>query len=212
MEEWSDYARGLVDDPKASRMREHAAGCVACSRAVESFSLVMQTARADQSWTVPPDVFARAVALFTSAPERPAIWRRLIAAMTFDSFAQPLPLGVRSAGGLVRQLRYQAEEFALHIHLDRSSAASPLAIVGQILVDSFASQNPALLALSGGEIALFAGNNLVQQIRCNSFGEFVVECRVRPDLWLRVTPDRSDVQIEVPLDSMLQFGSSSLPR
>ena len=90
--------------------------------------------------TPPPWVVERAVRI--GRPDgagrraRPTLWRRVVAALVFDSRLQPRPAGARAVGTDQRRLLYQADNVEIDLEVAASSTEGRLRMVGQITTEA----------------------------------------------------------------------------
>ena len=91
-------------------------------------------------------------------------------ALVFDSFRQPQPAGVRSAGPGPRQLLYKAGRYTIRVRLEPAADAERLSIVGQILD----AQDPPS-ALQDIAVLALKGSKTLDRTLTNHLGEFVLE-------------------------------------
>ena len=106
----------------------------------------------------------------------------VLASLRFDTFAQPLTAGVRSAAAVARQLVFEAEGFTVDLRLDPQPRSSRVLAIGQILNRRVPSLSP-----EGISIALWntLGRPLLQ-VSANESGEFQMEFEAQPDLRLLI--------------------------
>ena len=87
----------------------------------------------------PPWVIDRAVRIGRPAREgrraRPTLWRRVAAALVFDSRVQALPAGARAVGIDQLRLLYQAGAIEIDLEVAASAAEGRLRMLGQVTAD-----------------------------------------------------------------------------
>ncbi|HZM52492.1 MAG TPA: hypothetical protein VFE68_18455 [Vicinamibacteria bacterium] len=182
-EDWFDFAhQQAAPSVRASLERHLEKGCSRCTQTVRLWRAVLDVADQEAACR-PPDAALRQVK-GDFALRRP---KRLVervaeqAALVFDSFRQPQPMGVRGAGPTPRQLLYKAGRYMIRLRLEPAADAERLSIVGQ-LVDEHPSpaavQDIAVLALKGGKT--------LDRTLTNHLGEFVLEPDAAEDLRLCV--------------------------
>lgn len=93
----------------------------------------------------------------------------LLATLVFDSFAQPLTAGVRSAAIGSRQLLYKANEITIDLRFEFQPLQSKVFVVGQVLEknESCAMPIPLLLFNENGAAVL--------ETETSEYGEFQFE-------------------------------------
>ncbi len=189
--EWSDYVRGLGDPISRKRMAAHLEnGCRQCGDLVETLEAVAADGRAE---TEPPPWAVRSVLAYFSVGERHARERleRLPVRVSFDSYLQPAPAGVRNRGATARHIVFNARQYTVDTRLDYGSGRG-VSVVGQV-------------ASRGGEPVarvpayLVIGGEIVSRDLTNRHGEFQVECSRRGAIRLCLSIDDRRV-IEVELD------------
>ncbi len=140
LEEWTDYARGLIPAERGAEMADHLRfGCEPCSQS-EAFLRQVWTIARNSVLFRPPE---GAVCLVKStlaaiAGNEVPFDNAVFARLTFDSAIQRHAAGFR---GLwtptnVRQLLYDASPHVVDICLERIDVAAPIHLTGQILCGS----------------------------------------------------------------------------
>jgi hypothetical protein len=199
--EAADLARDVAAPGSRRWMERHLAeGCARCRRAVMLFQRVAETARADASWDVPADVIERAVDIFSLRPvqvTRPV--HRLLARLVFDSFREPLPVGVRSTRSVSRQVLYRAGSYFIDLRLDATAATRRVSLVGQVV------RRGAIRASTRmASVALVDGRTVLSHAPVNSFGEFQVDYDSKARVRLRVLLDAGRTAVDLPLSRLLR--------
>jgi hypothetical protein len=195
---WVDFVRGVGGSEISRDIRTHlGTGCPKCQTARDAWSRVRMFATEDAAYA-PPENLVRMVKLgFASQPaKQPRKWT--LASLVYDSFAQPLPAGVRSGALNVWQVIYEAEGMTVDLRFGRRMHAKAVHLIGQVLnrQEGRAWQN-ASIELSTEQ------DQLVATTSVNALGEFQVEFEAKDRLWLSVkTLDRNTVRI--PLTSPKQ--------
>src|SRR2546425_12088280 len=107
--EWTDFARGLVQESARVAMEGLASGCRKCRHTADLLQKAAVAARSDSKVQVPEYAvrFARAIFIL-QLPEKVRLVPRAPARLLYDCFREPLPAGVRTQQGLSRQVLYQA--------------------------------------------------------------------------------------------------------
>lgn len=197
LEQWTDFVRGLVAPHERAAMERHAASCSACARDREAMALVAATVALDAELTVGAETRRRIHALAARLPAAPpSPWRRLVAALSFDSGILPAPVGVRSGHPGVRQLVFDAERYQVHLQWEVTAPGRPVALVGRI-------SNAADAALARGLLVrALTADDVAAEATTNQFGEFVLECAWDPAITIDVPVRADGVRIEVPLGSV----------
>jgi hypothetical protein len=179
---WADFVRG-VGGPEISRdIKAHlAAGCSKCATAHDAWSRVRRLAT-DEGVHSPPENLVRLVKLgFASKhAQRPQTWT--MANLVFDSFAQPLPVGVRSGALNVWQVIYEAEGLTVDLRFGRRAQSKEVHVVGQVFdkQEVRALQNNTSIELSTEQ------EKVVATTAVSALGEFHIEFEAKDHLWLSV--------------------------
>ena len=182
-EDWVDFARQQAAPATRARLERHLEkGCSPCARTLRLWRAVLDVADQEAAYRPPDEALRQVKGDF--ALRRP---KRLLervaeqAALVFDSFRQPQPMGVRGAGPTPRQLLYKAGRYMIRLRLEPAADTERMSIVGQ-LVDEHPSpaavQDIAVLALKGGKT--------LDRTLTNHLGEFVLEPDAAEDLRLCV--------------------------
>jgi hypothetical protein len=188
---WVDFVRGVSGSEISRDIGTHLdTGCPKCQTALEAWSRVRRLATEEAAYA-PPENLVRLVKLgFTGQPaKRTRKWT--LASLVFDSFAQPLPAGVRSSGLSVWQVVYEAEGMTVDLRFGRGAHSKVLHLVGQVLDKQKArARQNATVELSTEQ------DQLVGTTAVNALGEFQVEFEAKDDLWLSIkSEDRNTVRI-----------------
>ena len=200
-EEWVDFARGTVRKDQKALMQAHLkSGCQRCQREAKTWLRVRETA-SRQRVSEPDDSAVRFVkaSFALNRERRPKHSRRFLAEVLFDSFREPLPVGVRSAVSSSRQLLFGIEDLRIDLRLEPKIDSENISLIGQILdcTDPMKSQVTA-------SVALLKAGKVVSEANTSRFGEFQLECGLASRLELRVTlPSGKEAYISLvdPTDS-----------
>jgi hypothetical protein len=196
IDRWAEFVRGLAKPAEHAQMEEHLAlGCKRCSRQVALLRRLAESAAGIRTASeVPEALMERALAIFRPAPHARPERRRLIASLTFDSFAAPATAGARGAGSGARRLSYRAENFELDLLADCDNRSQTVTITGQ-LSDRVAPDT----VLAGVPVQLVSGRKVLQETATDDFGEFQLDSRIGKGLTLRVAGTGAALEIDVPL-------------
>jgi hypothetical protein len=137
---------------------------------------------------VPDPVVDRALAIFrpVATVSRPRL-ARLVAALIFDSFAEPATAGTRSGGSGTRRLSYRAENLELDL-LKPESISGPLAL------------------------QFMSGRRVLHKTQTDESGEFQIDLPVGQRLTLRLTHKDKGIEVDVPLGLLWPARRISKPR
>jgi len=171
-EDWFDFARQQAAPALRARLEQHLEkGCSRCTQTVRLWRAVLDVADQEAAYRPPDEALRQLKGDF--ALRRPkGLLERVAeqAALVFDSFRQPQPAGVRTAGAAPRQLLYKAGRYPIRLRLEPASDAERLSIVGQLVDEQHspaAVQDIAVIALKG--------TKTVDRTLTNHLGEFVLE-------------------------------------
>jgi len=71
---------------------------------------------------------------YAARQQQPTLWRRLLAALQFDSALQPVPVGMRSGGGnIARQLVYTSDDADIMLNSQARKADQRFNLFGELL-------------------------------------------------------------------------------
>ena len=143
----------------------------------------------------PPEGVVRSVkalfALQTPKTVTPPMLK--VARLIFDSFRQPVPVGVRAFGQPSRQVLFKAGRFYIDLRIERQSGTSHSSLVGQVLRHPGAPPDTAQL-----DVRLTQGQTPISNTVTNRLGEFHFELDAtkNPEISINVEENSS---ITVPL-------------
>ncbi len=194
--DWVDFARQQVGGERVDRLERHlGTGCRPCRQTLRVWQTVLGLATQEASYQPPEGVVRQARAVF--AFRRPqGLLERIgsSASLVFDSFRQPLPAGVRAAGGSPRQLLYKAGRYLIMLRVEPAAGSDRMAVVGQILDE----ENPQR-ALEDLAVLALCGDETVERTLTNRLGEFQLEPGLSESLRISVgVPEIGSVSVPVP--------------
>ena len=200
MEQWLDFVRGLCNESQRIAMDQHLSACAACAPVVKTLQKVQRAAAADSTYQVPEHVLRSAQAIFAlNRPERLGMLPRLLGKLVFDSFSQPLAVGVRSPKGTTRQTVYEAGDFSVDLRIEQEPGDSTAVLVGQIINRTQPEQRMANVP-----VLLVSGKQLLGRTTCNRLGEFQMEYQPKRSLELHLPVQQSGQRIEVHLGELFR--------
>src|SRR6266567_5071519 len=92
---WADFVRGIGESETKASIESHLArGCSDC-RATSNVWNQVQTMVSNETSCMPPESIVRMVKQEFAATNSPK-QESVLASLLFDTFAQPLPVGIRS--------------------------------------------------------------------------------------------------------------------
>jgi len=182
---WADFVRGHSTPEAKSAIKSHlASGCASCSSAAALWQSFMNVAAKEKQFTPPPDKVRLAKAQFAAA-KLAAPAGRSFASLVFDSFAQPLPAGIRSGSAMARQMVYEAEGLTIDLRIDKHANSKALSIVGQVL-----DARTLRLAPQSVPVALLnRQGEPLQRTSTSNFGEFHLEVAAEAEMQLAIEVD-----------------------
>lgn len=165
--------------PVASAL-EHIGTCNECQGNRDLLKEVVRFG-AGESLTEPPKwAVVNSVSAFRlKKPSAVRFARELIAELIYDSFSQPLPVGMRQRDLPARQTLYRADGLELDLKVQLTGEEKGV-IVGQVLCEE---KN---FALDDLEIALSNGGEQIGSSSTNSWGEFMFSDLPRGDYEIQV--------------------------
>ena len=190
-EAWADFTRGISEFKTTADLRSHLAnGCSECTAAFTTWKRVNAISAQESSYSPSEEVVRLVKREFAirQAPE-PSPWS--LAKLVFDSFAQPLPTGVRAHAVSARQLVYEAEGLTVDLRLDTQPSSSRVCAVGQVLDKRIPR------ALGNASVMLWTekGHPVLETV-ANEFGEFQLEFEAQDQLRISIElTGRSPIRI-----------------
>lgn len=198
IEKWADYMRGLVDGGERAEMQRHLDGaCAQCNRMLERMRAV-QSALLEEVEV--PEAFLEGARGIFRRNVAVAPVRRLIAILSFDTFAEPVPVGVRGGTQQTRRLAYAVEDFKIELLVMTGAVKGRAGLTGQVT-----TSGAGLI----GPVRLISKNRVVSSVPASEFGEFQMEFEVRSGLRLVIPCAGRRAEIEVPLDVLFQRKNGS---
>ena len=195
---WVDFVRGISGPHEISTdIRTHlTAYCSKCNTALDAWSRVRRLASEEVAYAPPENLVRLAKLGFASKSvyqPRTSIQHWTLANLVFDSFAQPLPMGVRSAALSAWQVVYEAEGLTVDLRFGHRAQSKTIHLVGQVFdkraVRLWQSNATIQLSTEQGE--------LIATTAVNAMGEFHIEFEAKDHhLWLSVkAAERTAVRI-----------------
>ena len=178
---WADFVRRISEPLTKANIESHLArGCSDCRATSDVWNRVQTMVSNEISYTPPENVVCMVKQEFaaTNSQEETSV----LASLLFDTFAQPLPAGIRSGAAVARQLVYEAEGLTVDLRLDSQSHSGKVLVVGQVLDKRHPRVSP-----SGVSIALWTQNGQpCLEVGPNQSGEFQLEFEAQDDLRLLI--------------------------
>jgi hypothetical protein len=201
---WVDFARGVGTIDANNRIKAHlAVECGECKISQKRWREVARLAAAEATYD-PPDNLVHLVKVGFSHKATPEPQKWTLANLIFDSFAQPLPAGIRSGasnasapgvGGVrVWQMVHEAEGLTVDLRFSHRTQSKAVQLVGQVF-DKHATrplQQSAFVELSTDE------GQVVAATVVSPLGEFHIEFAATNQLILSVKAfERNTVRIQL---------------
>jgi hypothetical protein len=164
----------------------------------------------DREYCVPAESVRLAKAAFASADphETTGILSTVMARLVFDSFASPVPVGVRAlrgAEGQQRRTLYEAGDYSVDVSLQQAGGSSQVSLVGQVT-----SRRTPGQPLAGLTVELVSTEGRVARTVSNPLGEFCLDYLPRQNLRLCVGVNKQSC-IVVALSGMEPAASPLQP-
>jgi hypothetical protein len=195
-EEWVDFANERLSSEQTQIMQRHlGAGCGKCSKVLEFWTRVRQTANRESKFEAPESAVHHIRNAFELMTEPQKNKRRFeIPRLVFDSLWQLAAVGVRSASSTPRQVLYSSGAIAIEMRLEPSPNSELINVTGQI-------SNAALKGEGLAGISVLVKNikRKVAEARTNQFGEF--QLSFVPETGLRISlAFKNEKDLSIPLD------------
>jgi hypothetical protein len=192
LHDWLDYVcEKVVEDEKRKAMRMHLkSGCATCSELFEFWTRVRDLLKREDEYQVPESAVRHAKRAFATTRKRSRV---LIPTLSFDSFWEALPVGMRSSLVSERALQFQLNTMQIRLRAENKTAPLRVWLDGQ-LVDESDETKP----LNDLRVSLVRGGASFSETRTNQFGEFHFDFKPNQDIELVVDTYAGD-EIVVPL-------------
>lgn len=196
LEDWADFVNQVALASKRASMEHHLAmGCTQCGRSLARWERMRGFARQENA-NLPPDNVVRAAkyAFQTYGPRREGGAIRELARLVFDSFREPILVGVRASHMTTRQLLYQADALMIDLRIEGAADPGRMLLAGQVM-DSVGSGK----GIGEVPILLLYGRETVARTQTNELGEFRLECDAGKSLQISVGVSERK-RVFIPLD------------
>ena len=158
-----DVIEGRIGTNEMKALTEHMERCSSCSQQLAEWRRVHELLQATHLERAPVEFVERAESIFDAWPDRRPSIGEIMAAIVFDSHAQPAFAGARGATD-ARQIVMRAEE--LDIHLKISSNPFQQQIIGQVFARNESQY------LSGVCLHLLQNGKPYKTTWSDNFGQF----------------------------------------
>jgi hypothetical protein len=180
LQEWVDFARGVLSPELRSAMQRHLdSPCKECQDPVAFWQAVLARASREVEWQPPDEAVRQVKAVFgfiKPSERRPGPLG--LAERIFDSALQPAPGRLCSASATVRQMVYQSRDCLLDLCLQTGKRG--VSLVGQLLK----AGDPAE-AYGRARVRLW-GAAVLAEATSNEFGEFLLGAGAGAAAWVLV--------------------------
>jgi hypothetical protein len=128
------YTDGPTTDVEKLTLETHLTSCKECSELKQEFQNLLVQLREDVSFEPPAEVVEWGANLFQPVmqPQKGGV-RKIIAALVFDTFDEPMLAGVRRVGAPPRQLLFRAGDVDVDVKIESLEANDRITLVGQVL-------------------------------------------------------------------------------
>ena len=181
----ANLAEGRLSNTERSESLAHLSACSRCAAQTERLERVIRLMKADRAEDAPRDLVSYAVNLFhtRATAESTSLVRRIVAALSFDSFQAAPAFAVRSGHAAARQLFYSAEGCDLDLRITQSGEMWNVA--GQVFGKECA----------GGHVEIESASS-VAKADLNDQCEFALAALPSGGYQLRLC--LTDIEVEIP--------------
>jgi hypothetical protein len=170
-EEWIDFVNQVAAHRKLELMRKHLGSCKACTKKMELWRKVRETAAPEGRFQPPAGTLRIVKSAFASAGMKARQKKSAsVVEVLFDSLLQPALQGARSSNMATRQMLYRAGSYQLDIQIEVMPGGALLMVTGQLMDVS----TPEMVS-AGVRVALSDGSENLAYTVTNEFGEFRAE-------------------------------------
>jgi len=167
VEDLVDYMDGKPTDVEKQTIESHLEACGECTELKLEFQALVTRLREDSSFEPPAGQVQWAVDLFQPLmqSESKGSLRKIIAALVFDTYDEPMPAGVRRVGTPPRQLLFRAGDVDVDVKIESTEANDCITLAGQVLSSTAKFFDNAPVKLESHGIVRY-------RTRTNVVGEF----------------------------------------
>jgi hypothetical protein len=164
VEQLTTYIDGCVSPPAKWEVESHLASCTECSDLRAEIQGLVTRLQQDSAYEPPAELVQWSVDLFqpVAQPQTGGMIRKIIAALVFDTYDQPMLAGVRRVGAPPRQLLFRAGDIDVDVKIESMEANDRVTLVGQVLsAGSKFFDNAAVQLASHGVVRYKTKTNVV---------------------------------------------------
>jgi hypothetical protein len=169
--------------------RNHMENCQQCQADVSWLQWLSGFGVRERRYEPPAWAMTNAENIFRlKKPGLVTIAKEIVASLVYDSFSEPLPVGVRCRDLPSRQALYKADNLQLDLKIELGDEKG--LIVGQIVADT------GDMEFSGLQIEITQQGKVIGKSRINGLGEFIFQNLPKGDYELQVI--LSDTMVKLP--------------
>ena len=201
--QWADFSRGIhsQDDIRTAIVQHVDSGCRECNDSLQLWQSVASKTRNEKTYIPPDDVVHQVKAMSVLLARRTDnSFTGELAKLIFDSFTQPITVGVRGATTSPRQLLYRAGTLAIDLRVEVKTGEVPVFLFGQILQEGQSDKGEQAV-----EVSLLEGDRTLEHTETNELGEFEMHVPVLPGLTLSLRQSNGK-DILIPLSAITARG------
>jgi hypothetical protein len=170
------------------QVREHLEACERCRTEIRWIQSIAELAGRELDYEPARRIVAAAENVFAPGRQPAETADEVVADLVYDSFTEPLPMGIRRQDLASRQAVYQTDHVQLDLKIELGDEKG--LIVGQIFTET---GNPGVRGL---KIEIIQGGRLVGKSTTNALGEFIFQDLPRGDYELQVIV--ADTMVKLP--------------
>jgi hypothetical protein len=199
-EELVDFVRAAGRTDQLKAVQNHLERCRKCANIAVVWTRVNAIARRRQTGEPPESTVSMVRDLYAMhTPKKTRPPKPFPAELLFDSFENPLQVGVRSSRADVRQLLFAWGDYHIDLRIEPKQKDDELLLAGQVLNATDRLKKPPL-----AKVTLLQRRKVCAQSLTNQFGEFLLECKLGPRFELRVLLPTQD-EVSLPLGRLLKY-------
>ncbi len=166
---YAQYVVGCLVRKEREEFEAHLkAGCQSCELSLNWYRSLSMALQQDQAFEPPESSVKSVLNAFRLRKPETVNLVSMVAKVLFDSFAQPLMVGVRQPVLTERQVLYQAGEMQLDLKIEKTNEENEHLIIGQLIPPEGAASS-----INAFKVLLREGERVVQSTYSNELGEFI---------------------------------------